>query len=236
MATPCTVLNPFSLLGVSLDSTMQEVKKAYYELALVAHPDKGGSADQMRTVQSAYEYVSLQIRGIGKGTYEGAEEEFKRFCAEQTDAPHPFPDIFAEAFNLPTFNDLWARAAGGGGAREVDEASLPGGYGDVMVASDISGAAEYSHSIPDAPVPPMTRDVQLYEAPEPAVQPNVLVRDLTVPADAAVDDFSTQSLLDYRAAFAPLLPEGVPVLESTLTDASLEALIAARAIECPDAE
>lgn len=233
MAADCSVLNPFMLLGVSLDSTLQDVKKAYFELALVAHPDKGGSAEQMRTVQSAYEYVSLQIRGIGRGTYEGAEEEFKRFCAEQTDAPHPFPDIFAAAFNLPTFNELWARAASQGQEREVDHASHPGGYGDLMVASDVSGASEYSHSIPDVAVPPMTLDVQLYEAPIPAVLPNALVRDLTVPADAAVDDFSTQHLLDYRAAFSPLLPEGIPALDSALTDASLDDLIAARAAECP---
>lgn len=234
MAAPCSVLNPFLLLGVTLESTIQEVKKAYFELALVAHPDKGGSAEQMRTVQSAYEYVGLQIRGIGTGTYEGAEEEFKRFCDAQTSAPHPFADIYAAATNQPTFAELWARAHEGGQESEVDGASHPGGYGDLMVASDVAGTAEYSHRIPDVTVPPMAQDVQLYEAPVPAVLPNALVRDLTVPADAAVDDFSTQRLLDYRAAFCPLLPEGIPALDSALTDASLDALIAARALDIAD--
>ena len=228
----CSVLNPYDLLGVSLNSTVQDVKRAYYQLALVAHPDKGGSADQMRTVQSAYEYVSLQICGIRRDTYEDAEEEFKRFCEEQQLAPHPFYDIQARALDLPTFGELWAKRVED---REtvVDRASHPGGYEDRMAASEIG--TEYSEVIPDsgAALPPLSQAIQLFEAPVPAVQPAALVRDLTAPADAAVDDFSTATLLDYAAAFGPLLPDGIPAPDSTLTDASLEALIATRAVECP---
>ncbi|MDQ3262976.1 MAG: J domain-containing protein [Myxococcota bacterium] len=49
--------DPYRLLGVSpVDSDVQ-IKTRYRELAMQSHPDRGGDADRMRTLNLAYERI-----------------------------------------------------------------------------------------------------------------------------------------------------------------------------------
>jgi len=50
-------LNPFTILGVSMDASEEEVKKAYRSKAAKAHPDKGGTDLEMAKVNAAYEVI-----------------------------------------------------------------------------------------------------------------------------------------------------------------------------------
>lgn len=50
--------DPYRTLGVSPMASDEEVKSRYRELALARHPDRGGSADQMRAVIDAYERIA----------------------------------------------------------------------------------------------------------------------------------------------------------------------------------
>lgn len=50
-------LDPFKILGVNPDATEEEVKKAYREKAKKAHPDRGGSHEQMLRVNAAWEAI-----------------------------------------------------------------------------------------------------------------------------------------------------------------------------------
>ncbi len=54
-----TEFDPFTILGVSLNSTKDEVKRAFREKANKAHPDKGGSQEEMTMVNAAYEAIKL---------------------------------------------------------------------------------------------------------------------------------------------------------------------------------
>jgi hypothetical protein len=219
-------IDPYGLLGVTVHSTCQEVRRAYYALALHAHPDKGGSAAQMRVVQAAYEYVSRQVAGVNRTlTYEAAEAAFAAFLAAQRGFPC-FMDVHAEAFDLPKFNDLWAAAAaaGAGAGGEVLAAAEPGGYGALMAAS--SAAAEYA-PVESLAAPPMDLALQLFEEPMPLVRPARLVLDLAA-GGAAPEDYSTDSLCDYRVAFAgAVLPDGIAPREPE----TLDQLLARRAGE-----
>ena len=58
------LINPFSLLGVSSKSTLADLKKAYYQLSLMCHPDKGGDSSDMIVVAKAYQYVKQQLEKI----------------------------------------------------------------------------------------------------------------------------------------------------------------------------
>jgi len=49
--------DPFRTLGVSPSDSPERVRARYRELALSAHPDRGGSAEQMRDLNLAYERV-----------------------------------------------------------------------------------------------------------------------------------------------------------------------------------
>lgn len=45
----------YNILGVAKSSSDKDIKKAYKKLTLKHHPDKGGSPDQFKKIQEAYE-------------------------------------------------------------------------------------------------------------------------------------------------------------------------------------
>jgi len=91
------LLNPYHLLGVTVNSTMKELKKSYYRLSLLCHPDKGGNKDDMDIVHKAYLYVKDQIvNNENSITYEEAEAQFEAFCKEQEAKPPRFSKIYED--------------------------------------------------------------------------------------------------------------------------------------------
>lgn len=91
-------INPFHLLGVKIDSDIKDVRRAYYKLSLICHPDKGGSKDDMIIVHNAYKYVKKQIEfSENKETLENIEEDFKNFFEKNK-------------MEVPPFYELWERS------------------------------------------------------------------------------------------------------------------------------
>jgi len=64
-AAPFSSLDPFSILGVSMDASEEEVKDAYKEKAKKAHPDAGGSDEEMMKINAAFEVIR-RFRGWKK--------------------------------------------------------------------------------------------------------------------------------------------------------------------------
>jgi len=56
-----SALNPYELLGVTIHSSLAELRKAYCRLALIMHPDKGGDPKDMDILKNSYEYVKEQL-------------------------------------------------------------------------------------------------------------------------------------------------------------------------------
>lgn len=46
--------DPYTVLGVSRQSTPEQIKSAFHALAKVHHPDKGGSAERFKEISAAY--------------------------------------------------------------------------------------------------------------------------------------------------------------------------------------
>ena len=57
-------IDPYQLLGVTSKSNIKELKKNYYSLALICHPDRGGNTNDMVTLYKAYLYVKQQLQFV----------------------------------------------------------------------------------------------------------------------------------------------------------------------------
>jgi curved DNA-binding protein CbpA len=133
-------IDPYELLGVTIDTSPKEVKRAYYTLSLYLHPDKGGHANDMRILQNAYEYVYKQISGVNRSiTIEDLQTQFKEFCDSQDAVKlQSFADIFNDgSFDLGKFNNAFEK--------DKDEIEnkhtllYEHGYGEFMEASEYVG-------------------------------------------------------------------------------------------------
>ena len=134
------LINPFGLLGVTPNSTFSELKRNYYNMALMCHPDKGGSNDDMHIVQMAYNYCKeqLQSQEARQTTYEQLEMEFADFCQEQEEKPPPsFSSIYEETnewitdFNK-TFENMNMDNDSASYSSQIMADPFSGGYGELM--------------------------------------------------------------------------------------------------------
>lgn len=215
------VINPYDLLGVTPNATCQEARKRYYALACLCHPDRGGTNEQMQTLHNAYRYVINQLSLNRTLTFEELEADFAAFCDSQTSKPPPFSDIYAEAFNLPRFNELYELHK----TDEVDGAFAEGGY--EVCPSEITADATYN-PVETHTIEPFSTQLVLYEEPSPLIMPAAMVRDLTTPHLA---DFSCVvggvTASDYHAALSPPVPIPDRALHTDVVSA-YEQLVAER--------
>ena len=103
-------INPYQLLGVNPNMPdLKQLKKSYYQLALLCHPDKGGKKESMDIVHKCYLYIKKQfVNCQNVKTYEELEKEFADFCKTQEEQPPPFREIWEnseEYDNLKKFNE-----------------------------------------------------------------------------------------------------------------------------------
>lgn len=49
--------NPYKTLGVTYESSMEEIKSAYRKLAHIHHPDHGGDVEMFKKIGGAYDYL-----------------------------------------------------------------------------------------------------------------------------------------------------------------------------------
>jgi hypothetical protein len=76
------MIQPFALFGLTPQSTAEDIRRAYYQLALVCHPDKGGNAADMRMVQQAYEWICKHFQWFkekGMPSLEEVQADFETY-------------------------------------------------------------------------------------------------------------------------------------------------------------
>ena len=93
-----SLINPYELLGVTINSTLKEVKKAYYNMSLLCHPDKGGSDKDMIVVHNSYLYIKKQLENCtNKPTLENIEDDFKNYFKNNYRKPPLFYEIWLDS-------------------------------------------------------------------------------------------------------------------------------------------
>ncbi|ACU96713.1 J domain-containing protein [Saccharomonospora viridis] len=132
----------YELLGIARDATPGEIKSAYRALALRAHPDAGGSAEEFQLLRSAYETLSDPVsraaydrRGRRPSMALAAERRAERWArprrfGEDPDFVPTVPDI--DVTHLP-----WWRMMEG--VSRVHYAH-PGSPGHAPAAGAVAGA------------------------------------------------------------------------------------------------
>ena len=91
------LIDPYGLLGVDSRASLSELKKNYYNLALICHPDKGGNDKDMNVLSLAYNYIKEHFENVKETTYEKLEDEFADFCkGQETLKPPTFGQIYEE--------------------------------------------------------------------------------------------------------------------------------------------
>ena len=108
-------INPYELLGVDVNSSLKELKKNYYELAMLMHPDRTGTdtTDEMIVLKNAYAFVKDEISKTNTTvSFEDLEEEFKKFCKLQEETIPLFHEIHDDRFDVDIFNTKYNEEAG----------------------------------------------------------------------------------------------------------------------------
>ena len=196
------LINPYSLLGVNVNSSLRELKKNYYNMALLCHPDRGGDKRDMNVVCLAYNYIKEQLENVNEKTYEELEDEFEKFIKEQEIELPKFGRIYEETNDwIVDFNKKFEEQ------KKIDDTINPldnnpfeNGYGEIMDNSeDIE--LEYKPIEEVENKNKFQRDIIIYEEPEPL--PNTISY---FPLDREkIDDYSDFGseikMTDYKKAF-----------------------------------
>ncbi|MDG2383091.1 MAG: molecular chaperone DnaJ [Pirellulaceae bacterium] len=96
--------NPYELLGVEKDASVDEIKRAYRRLALKYHPDKNAgdekAAKQFRKISEAYEILSDEGKraAFDQGGMKDVETHGHEGFDNEEDIYSRFGDIFGDRF------------------------------------------------------------------------------------------------------------------------------------------
>lgn len=234
-----SLIDPYGLLGATIDSTRAEVKQAYYALSLLVHPDKGGSAADMIVVHNAYKYVIGQLSEVNRTvTLEDLEERFAIFCNQQVTEPPTYTEI---SVDMRRFNEAFDNLTHGDSVGQALCASMEAGYESSMEQSEYrtenpnlsylpldmtkaGGSEAQSTSTSTRRSVPFETHIITYVEPETSSTDTALYFS-EMNHMHGLDDYGTDCpfrMTDYRAAFNTdyeVLPEvGEVMLNRTFDD------------------
>ena len=86
---------PTNLFGLTADDSLAVLRRRYYDLALLCHPDRGGSADDMRVVQRSYEATKAALEHQAEGDAKRAHLEAQLDTVEDEDGVKDIPSFRA---------------------------------------------------------------------------------------------------------------------------------------------
>ena len=217
-------INPYELFGIDYNQCdLKQLKKKYYELALLCHPDKGGDEQSMITVQQSYEYILNQFENCKmKKTFEELEQEFTEFIESQKIKIPLFRHIFEESDDfqkLRDFNKLFEEQKNSFNEPQPENSNINNqiftsfdeGYGNMMINSEYNEKnLEYTDKITvdeidDKPhkFPNIISYNELIVYKEPEAKPIGYGSQFRYDIEST-NDFSTDTSSDYQKAFSIL--------------------------------
>ena len=121
----------YTTLGVGRDAEAREIKKAYFDLAKIHHPDKGGKEEVFKKIQNAYDVLSDNDK---RKMY-----DITGNTNPQDNGPGPGPGF---GFRVDPFGGM--RMPGMGGMGGIDLNDLFGAQPSLHFAKNHLNQAEYN--------------------------------------------------------------------------------------------
>lgn len=241
------MLNPYELLGVDKNTLIQQVRKNYYALALLAHPDVGGTNEDMITLKACYDWICEQWQlNHAKIDYEKTKQNFEEFLKDQLKEGIPplhLRELCAESYGLTrTAFDTFTSDLIGSYEKDIafqyvsHELQLSLWKNEEITdlkkfvqqkTEEILHKKDFEPaSIPhgyDEDTPCETSEMVLYQEPDPRFS-QMNGREIQLPRQ--LEDYSNDTLCDYKKAFQWPLPE-----KEWKDTSTLEELLLAKEIE-----
>lgn len=113
-------INPYQILGIPNDATLEMVKDAYRQLATKHHPDKGGNQETFKIIKLSFKMIvdnikkGIQIPKNGSSTHIDMKEASQNLQTSKHPTPHEFfgqktPIDPNNQFDAKTFNQKFVR-------------------------------------------------------------------------------------------------------------------------------
>ena len=129
-------INPYQLLGVTIYSSLTELRQNYYKLALLCHPDKGGDKNDMIMLHNSYLYIKHQLEHSSNEPVEDIENNFKDFFSQNKEQIPSYYEIWKntdECKSLEQFNQQFENNKLTGTIKPFQD-----GYGKFMESKDLT--------------------------------------------------------------------------------------------------
>jgi curved DNA-binding protein CbpA len=214
-----SLINPYELFGLTTESSVKELKKMYYSMALLVHPDKGGTEKEMDVLHKAYKYVLHQLQNksldISTKSLDDLEAEFKEFCDNQEKEPMPsFAQIYEDTNEwIKGFHREFEKNRESA-EYNLNPFGLNHGYGNLMDKSEINMLKAFdieyknddynkirneTENLNKKTVTPFNKEIIQYKEPLGIEQFTSATFDLK---NKKVSDYSTENASDYIGAFS----------------------------------
>ena len=242
------IINPYSLLGVTTNSTPKELKKAYYELALICHPDRNGNKEDMEILHACYEFVKQELEQTNtQTTFGDLESQFQEFLSTQEKSVPEFRDIHDDTFDLAKFNQQFDSTRH---QKDDNIFNFDGnGYGDEMEPSEYVDDVSIFQRVKsffsgwratnEPKVPPLSLENAVYNSSNIKPTKNTFhVQNWTDSAPTSDNklsphfdysgkkSYTDQGMTDYKVAFTDQKP--IPNWDVEPPEKSLDTLVETR--------
>lgn len=187
-----TILNPYKILGIAEDATLDEIKAAYRERARRYHPDAGGDAWAFQQVQQAYDMLLEKHRSSEssddaphtQGSTPSRKEDVPPLSNRNSNEPAILAGVFAILLTFVLWRWVWRLVFIFGGiglgvlgawlfilsAKDLKEhkgLNLGGGVVAAILAAILLGYGVYGGTGRSSPVVAGQKDAAPPQSPQP---------------------------------------------------------------------
>ena len=204
-------INPYEILGVTKNFTLEELKDKYKRVAKKVHPDRGGSQQLFNLVTLAYKKLveEYKLKKINK-QFNELKTDFSNYSDTQNNTQKRNPEFSKPQYQSNDFREVFNRTYD----NHKVHSAYDNGYGNFMIESDgrredidiakkVNNMKQFNSAFEAEPLNNYNKRMIVYKEPEalPSSSKSLKYTELGV---GKVKDFSSSTnnldCTDYKAA------------------------------------